>query len=135
MGRGLGEGKGEEGRQKHPGGPGRAAGPSRWRRGCGGRRGLGRGGLRCAATRGGAVAARGPAERGNDVNLLFTFQRRVTAQRERRINQPPGDPPGAKKPEPGGGGEAHGAALHHPPGGGGDTGGTRGHAWDGRAAG
>lgn len=133
MGRGVGEGKGEESRQKGRGGPGRAGGPLavvRWRP-C--RAGAGPGGWRCAATRGGAVAAaaRGPAERGNDVSLLFTFQRRVTAQRERRINQPPGDPPGAKKPELSGGGEAHGAALHHPPG----VGGTRAGRGDTRGPG
>lgn len=55
----------------------------------------------CAATRRRAVAARrGTAERGNDVNLLFTFQPRMTEQGERRINQPPGDPPGGKKNTP-----------------------------------
>lgn len=57
--------------------------------------------LACAATRRRAVAARrGTAERGNDVNLLFTFQPRMTEQGERRINQPPGDPPGGKKNTP-----------------------------------
>lgn len=96
MRRGDGErGGGGEGGRKPPKASRRSRASGR---APGGGAGAGPGGWRCAATRGGAVAAaaRGPAERGNDVSLLFTFQRRVTAQRERRINQPPGDPPGAK---------------------------------------
>lgn len=94
------------------------------------RRGGGFGVRSYSSRHGNELSRRGTAERGNDVNLLFTFQPRMTEQGERRINQPPGDPPGGKntgarrRPRRGRGSTWTRGALHHPLGGGEGTRGT-----------